>query len=179
VTVIDKDVARIRDAARFGLRVYYGDGTRLDVLRAAGAGRAELICVCIDDADAALKIVELIHGEFRQAESYVRAYDRLHAIALMNQEVDYQLRETFESAIAFGRAALEGLGFEAAAALAASEDVRKRDIARLVMQKAGGFMGGADLIIGAKVTPEPLVEPAGKARALSAETRDILGEEAA
>jgi hypothetical protein len=57
--------------------------------------------------------------------------------------------------------------------------VRKRDIARLVMQKAGGFMGGADLVIGAKVTPEPLVEPAGKARALSAETRDILGEEAA
>jgi monovalent cation:proton antiporter-2 (CPA2) family protein len=179
VTVIDKDVARIRDAARFGLRVYYGDGTRLDVLRAAGAGRAELICVCIDDADAALKIVELIHGEFRQAESYVRAYDRLHAIALMNQEVDYQLRETFESAITFGQAALEGLGFDAAAALAASEDVRKRDIARLVMQKAGGFMGGADLVIGAKVTPEPLVEPAGKARALSAETRDILGEEAA
>jgi len=179
VTVIDKDVARIRDAARFGLRVYYGDGTRLDVLRAAGAGRAELICVCIDDSDAALKIVELIHGEFRQAESYVRAYDRLHAIALMNQEVDYQLRETFESAITFGRAALEGLGFDAAAALAASEDVRKRDIARLVMQKAGGFMGGADLMIGSKVTPEPLVEPAGKARALSAETRDILGEEAA
>jgi glutathione-regulated potassium-efflux system protein KefB len=179
VTVIDKDVARIRDAARFGLRVYYGDGTRLDVLRAAGAGRAELICVCIDDSDAALKIVELIHGEFRQAESYVRAYDRLHAIALMNQEVDYQLRETFESAITFGQAALEGLGFDAAAALAAAEDVRKRDIARLVMQKAGGFMGGADLVIGAKVTPEPLVEPAGKARALSAETRDILGEEAA
>jgi hypothetical protein len=57
--------------------------------------------------------------------------------------------------------------------------VRKRDIARLVLQKAGGMMGGADLLIGGKVAPEPLIEPTGRARALSSETRDILGEEAA
>jgi CPA2 family monovalent cation:H+ antiporter-2/glutathione-regulated potassium-efflux system protein KefB len=57
VTVIDKNVERIRGAARFGFRVFYGDGTRLDVLRAAGAGRAEVICVCVDDREAALKIV--------------------------------------------------------------------------------------------------------------------------
>ncbi len=47
-TVIDNDVERIRDAGRFGLQVYYGDGTRLDVLRAAGAEKAEMICVCTD-----------------------------------------------------------------------------------------------------------------------------------
>ena len=51
-TVIDKDVERIRDAGRFGLQVYYGDGTRLDVLRAAGAEKAEMICICIDDQEA-------------------------------------------------------------------------------------------------------------------------------
>jgi voltage-gated potassium channel Kch len=178
-TVIETNVERIRDAARFGLRVYYGDGTRLDVLRAAGAGKAEVVCICVDDPKVALTIVELVHGTFKRARTFVRAYDRVHAIALMNREVDYQLRETFESAVTFGRAALEELGVETAEAAALSDEVRKRDIARLVLQKAGGAMSGADLVIGAKVEPEPLVKPAGRARALSAETRDILGEEAA
>src|SRR5215217_5139291 len=56
VTVIETNVERIRDAARFGLRVYYGDGTRLDVLRAAGAGKAEVVCICVDDPKVALTI---------------------------------------------------------------------------------------------------------------------------
>jgi monovalent cation:proton antiporter-2 (CPA2) family protein len=179
VTVIDKDVNRIRDAGRFGLRVYYGDGTRLDVLRAAGAEKAEMICVCVDDPEVAIKIVELVHGEFKRARTFVRAYDRVHAIALMNMEVDYQLRELFESAIAFSRAALQELGVAPDEAASITEEVRKRDITRLVLQRAGDAMSGADLVIGSKVEPEPLVKPAGKARALSTETRDILGEEAA
>jgi len=177
--VIETNVDRIRDAARFGLRVYYGDGTRLDVLRAAGADKAEVICICVDDPGVAVKIVELVHGNFRRARAFVRAYDRNHAIALMKLEVDYQLRETFESAIAFSRATLEELGVGPGEAATLVEEVRKRDIARLVLQKSGGAMSGADLVIGAKVEPEPLVRPAGKARALSAETRDILGGEAA
>jgi voltage-gated potassium channel Kch len=133
----------------------------------------------VDSREAALKIVELVHGHFKRARTFVRAYDRNHAIALMRLEVDYQLRESFESAIAFSRAALEELGVEPAEAAALAEDVRKRDIARLVLQRSGGAMSGADLVIGANVEPEPLVKPPGKARALSAETRGILGEEAA
>jgi Kef-type K+ transport system membrane component KefB/voltage-gated potassium channel Kch len=177
VTVIDNSVDRIRDAARFGLRVYSGDGTRLDVLRAAGAERAEMICICVDDPDTALKIVDLVHGEFRTARTFVRAYDRIHAIKLMTLDVDYQLRETFESAIVFSRSALEELGVEAGAADAVAGDVRKRDIARLVLQKAAGSMAGADLVVGSTVEPEPLTPPSAKARALSAETRDLLGQE--
>ncbi|WP_114944925.1 monovalent cation:proton antiporter-2 (CPA2) family protein [Microvirga calopogonii] len=175
-TVIDKDVERIRDAGRFGLQVYYGDGTRLDVLRAAGAEKAEMICICIDDHDAILKIIEIIHENFQNARSFVRAFDRIHAIELMNRDVDYQIREVFESAIVFGRAALEELGTESEAAAAAANDVRKRDIARLVLQKEVGSMGGAELVVGAKITPEPLTVPTSRARALSPETRDILGE---
>jgi monovalent cation:proton antiporter-2 (CPA2) family protein len=178
VTVIDRDVNRIRDAARFGLRVYYGDGTRLDVLRAAGADEAEIVCICVELPETASKIVELVHAEFRQARTFVRAFDRVHAIALMNQEVDYQLRETFESAIAFSRATLEELGTPPQVAAAAAEEVRKRDIARLVLQRSAGDMGGAELVVGAKVEPEPLTAPATKGRALSAETRDLLREEA-
>jgi monovalent cation:proton antiporter-2 (CPA2) family protein len=177
VTVIDTSIDRIRDAGRFGLRVYYGDGTRLDVLRSAGAAKAEMVCVCVDQPETALKIVELLHSNFRQAHSFVRAYDRVHAIKLMNLDVDYQLRETFESAIVFGRSALEELGVEPAAAASVVEDVRKRDIARLVLQKSAGTLGGVELLVGSTVTPEPLTTPTAKARGLSAETRDILGEE--
>jgi monovalent cation:proton antiporter-2 (CPA2) family protein len=175
-TVIDKDVERIRDAGRFGLQVYYGDGTRLDVLRAAGAEKAEMICICIDDQEAMMKIIEIIHENFQNAQSFVRAFDRIHAIELMNRDVDYQIREVFESAIVFGRAALEELGTEPDAAASAANDVRKRDIARLVLQKEVGTMGGAELVVGAKITPEPLTVPTSRARALSPETRDILGE---
>ncbi len=175
-TVIDKDVERIRDASRFGLNVYFGDGTRLDVLRAAGAEKAEMICVCTDEPEITLKIVEIIHENFGNARSFVRAYDRIHAVELMKHDVDYQIREAFESAITFGRVALEELGTPADAAARTADDVRKRDTARLVLQKEVGAMGGAELVVGAKITPEPLMEPAGKARALSEETRDILGE---
>jgi monovalent cation:proton antiporter-2 (CPA2) family protein len=175
-TVIDKDVERIRDAGRFGLQVYYGDGTRLDVLRAAGAEKAEMICICIDEQEAMIKIIEIIHENFQNARSFVRAFDRIHAIELMNLDVDYQIREVFESAIVFGRAALEELGTDPEAAAAAANDVRKRDIARLVLQKEVGTMGGAELVVGAKIEPEPLTVPTGRARALSPETRDILGE---
>ncbi len=175
-TVIDRDVERIRDAGRFGLQVYYGDGTRLDVLRAAGAEKAEMICICIDDQEAMMKIIEIIHENFQNARSFVRAFDRIHAIELMKRDVDYQIREVFESAIVFGRAALEELGTDPETAAAAASDVRKRDIARLVLQKEVGAMGGAELMVGSKITPEPLTAPASKARALSPETRDILGE---
>jgi len=175
-TVIETNVERIRDAARFGLKIYYGDGTRLDVLRAAGAEKAEMICVCTADPEVTAKIVEIIHENFRNARSFVRAFDRIHAVELMKLEVDYQLREAFESAIVFGRAALEELGADPETAAAAANDVRKRDIARLVLQKDGGAMGGAELVVGARIAPEPLTAPTGKAKALSPETRDILGE---
>lgn len=180
VTVIDKDVEQIRSASRFGFRIYYGDGTRLDVLRAAGIGRAELVCICIDDAEAALKIVDIVHEEFESVRTYVRAYDRMHAVELMSRDVDFQLRETSESALQFGRATLEGLGLPAEAAAARVEDVRKRDIARLVLQQAGALPEGSGWLRGAapaELKPEPLTAPQRPARALNAETRDIIGHD--
>lgn len=175
-TVIDNNVERVRDAARFGLKIYYGDGTRLDVLRAAGAEKAEMICVCTDDPDTTEKIAEIIHENFPNVRSFVRAYDRVHAVKLLKIGVDYQLRETFESAVVFGRSALEELGIDAEVAANTAQDVRKRDIARLFLQKEIGAMGGAELVVGAKIAPEPLTSPTGKAKALSPATRDILGE---
>jgi monovalent cation:proton antiporter-2 (CPA2) family protein len=179
VTVIDKDVEQLRAASRFGFRIYYGDGTRLDVLRAAGIGRVELVCICVDDRAGALKIVDIVHEEFQNVRTFVRAYDRLHAVELMNRDVDYQIRETAESALAFGRAALEGLGLSPEVAAARAEDVRKRDIARLVLQQAGALPEGAGWMRGAaaELKPEPLTEPVRPARALSTETRDLIGND--
>ncbi|KQO60711.1 MULTISPECIES: monovalent cation:proton antiporter-2 (CPA2) family protein [unclassified Methylobacterium] len=178
VTVIDKDVEQIRSASRFGFRIYYGDGTRLDVLRAAGIGRVELLCICVDDPQAALKIVDIVHEEFTGVRTYVRAFDRMHSVELMNRDVDYQLRETVESAIAFGRATLEGLGISAEAAAATAQDVRKRDVARLVLQQAGALPEETRYIGGSpEIKPEPLTRPQRPSRALSAETRDIIGLE--
>ncbi|GGC91034.1 monovalent cation:proton antiporter-2 (CPA2) family protein [Chelatococcus reniformis] len=174
VTVIDLDVNRIRQATRFGFQVYYGDGTRLDVLHAAGTGRARVVCVCVDHAETATRIVELLHAEFPRVRTYVRAYDRVHAIELMHMQVDYQLRETFRSALSFGRATLEALGIDPERAAEVEEDVRKRDIARLVLQGEGGLLDGADLLHGATVTPEPLMAPKFKSKALTAETRDLI-----
>ncbi|WP_375466006.1 monovalent cation:proton antiporter-2 (CPA2) family protein [uncultured Methylobacterium sp.] len=180
VTVIDKDVEQIRSASRFGFRIYYGDGTRLDVLRAAGIGRVELVCLCIDDAEATLKIVDIVHEEFASVRTYVRAYDRMHAVELMNRDVDFHVRETAESALSFGRATLEGLGLSTAAASARVEDVRKRDVARLVLQQAGALPETGGWLRGlgpAEIKPEPLTAPQRPARALSAATRDIIGND--
>jgi CPA2 family monovalent cation:H+ antiporter-2/glutathione-regulated potassium-efflux system protein KefB len=178
VTVIDKDVEQIRSAARFGFRVYYGDGTRLDVLRAAGGARAELVCICIDDPEETLKIIDLVHAEFPSARTYVRVYDRVQAIEAMNRDVDYLMRETVESALAFGRATLEALGVPAAEAAGVADDVRKRDVARLVLQQAGDPLDRADPVRSlVRIKPEPLITPVRSSRALTAETQDIIAKE--
>ena len=110
VTIIDNDSEMIKSASEFGFKIYYGDGTRLDVMRAAGAETARAIAVCVDKQQDANKIVELCTHEFGHAKLLVRAYDRVHALELVNAGVDYQIRETFESAMKFGRKLLEELG---------------------------------------------------------------------
>ena len=107
-TILDASAERVRQAARFGFRIYFGDGTRRDVLRAAGAEQASIICVCVDKADVANRIVDLVMHEFPGAKVYVRSWDRGHTLELLAKGVDYELRETFESALAFGAETLRG-----------------------------------------------------------------------
>ena len=100
VTIIDNDVEMIQSAARFGFKIYYGDGTRLDVLHASGAATARAIAVCVDKAEAADRIVELVSHEFPQAKLLVRSFDREHSLRLIHAGVDFQIRETFEQTFA-------------------------------------------------------------------------------
>ena len=178
VTTIDRDPEMIRQAGRFGFKVYYGDGTRLDVLRAAGAGKVRLIAICVDDRDAASRIVDLLHLEFPGSALYVRSYDRRHSLALIAKGVSFELRETYESALAFGRKTLEALGLDSERALAVEEFVRRRDLDRLVLQQAEGIAAGRDLLHTTMVQ-EPLSKPSGEARPLNAEAEEIVDRSAA
>ena len=176
VSLIEIDVDMIRAAGNFGFKVYYGDGTRLDVLHASGAAQAEAILVCVDKPEAADKIVQLVKSEFPVAKLYVRSFDRGHTLRLIEARVDYQIRETFESALAFGNAVLVGLGFDPAEAEETARDVRKRDDERLALQLVGGFTAGRSLLRGNMTTPEPtpLVQPKAKAQPLSPSTAEVL-----
>ena len=107
---IVSDVEMIRVAANFGFKVYYGDGTRLDVLRASGASTAEAVLICVDKGDVAVRIAEHMRSEFPLVQVLARSYDRGVSLKLVEVGVEYQLRETFESAVVLGAMALESLG---------------------------------------------------------------------
>ena len=176
VSLIETDVEMIRAAGTFGFKVYYGDGTRLDVLRASGAETAEAILVCVDKPETADKIVELIKAEFPLAKVFVRAFDRGHSLRLIKAGVDYQIRETFESALVFGKNVLIGLGVDEVEAADVVRDVRRRDTERLELQVAGGIQEGRWLMRGniPTPTPEPFSVPRQGGRALNDEAADVL-----
>jgi glutathione-regulated potassium-efflux system protein KefB len=147
IAIIDNDPEMIQVAGRFGVKVYYGDGTRLDVLRAAGAGIAEVILVCIDDKAAATKIVQVLKAEFPLAKVFARAYDRPHAFELLKAGADYQLREMFESALAFGAETIRALGAQDEEVEDVLARVRDFDRRRFEAQLLGGMMAGRELLI--------------------------------
>ncbi len=174
VTIIDHDVEYIRRAADFGFKIFFGDVTRLDVLQAAGAAHARLIAVCVDRPEDTTHIVEMIKASFPDVKIFARAYDRVHALELLDHEVDYQIRETMGSAFAFGRATLEELGVSAEEAEAIEEDVRRRDEQRLELQRTEGITAGRELL---HVVPTPLTEPKRKAKPLNPVAADVLTSE--
>ena len=159
VTIIDHSAARVRQAATFGFRIYFGDGTRLDVLRAAGIEKAKIVAVCTQKKEVTDKIIDLVHAEYPNARIFARSYDRLHTLELRARGVDYELRETFESGLLFGRKTLEALGVNGDEAIGIMDDIRRRDEARLVLQEAEGITAGRDMLHSRPVRPEPLVKP--------------------
>lgn len=178
VTIIDKDVGMIQSAGRFGVHIYYGDGTRLDVLRAAGAEGMQVICVCVDHRADADRIVDMVKASMPRARLFVRSFDRVHAMDLRRKGVAYEIRETLESALAFSGRALEALGLSHADASARVADVRERDKARLMRQIEEADAAEPAPLVPAKappkLAPDPLVAPEKPARPLSGETEDIL-----
>ncbi len=158
VSLIDNDPDRIREAERFGFKVYFGDGARLDVLRQSGVDSTDMVMICIDDRDAIDRIVELVIEHFPSCRLLTRSYDRGHAIRLRKAGVDFEIRETFESALAFGGAGLKALGMTAIDVEEVTDDIRRRDSERLEAQSQGDLLAGGDKLHIAP-RPEPLIPP--------------------
>ncbi|TYC67683.1 potassium transporter TrkA [Stappia sp. BW2] len=156
ITAIDNRPDRIAYARKQGYKVYYGDATRADVLAAAGAGKAALVAMCIENDKVMGKAIDLVREGFPDTLIFCRATDRAHMLDLTKRGVDFQIRETFESSVVFGRAALEALGTPLDRIDQIEEDVRDRDEERLAQQLREGMFAGADKLH--KVTPRRTLE---------------------
>ncbi|RZJ96254.1 MAG: potassium transporter TrkA, partial [Novosphingobium sp.] len=159
VTVIDDSPERIRQAANFGFRIYFGDGARKDVLIASGIEKTKIVVVATQKRETTDRIVDLIASEFPDVRLFVRSYDRVHSLALREKNVEYELRETLESGLLFGRRTLEALGMSEAAASEIGDDIRRRDEERLQVQAVQGLGAGREMLFNSPVRPEPLIKP--------------------
>ncbi|MDO9563188.1 MAG: cation:proton antiporter, partial [Bradyrhizobium sp.] len=148
ISIIDTDTDAIRNARDFGFKVHYGDGARLDILHAAGAHDARLIVIAVGDREASLKIAELIEDEFPLVPVLARSLDREHAIELIHAGVEWQIRETFESALVLGEKALEIMDVNEEERLRVIKDIRRRDGERFAIETVEGIYAGRNLIHG-------------------------------
>jgi CPA2 family monovalent cation:H+ antiporter-2/glutathione-regulated potassium-efflux system protein KefB len=148
IAFIDTDIEGIRDGEDFGFKVHYGDGTRLDILQAAGAATARAIIIAIDNRAATKRIAEICKAEFPLVPVFARSYDRTTSLELMQAGVDYQIRETFESALAMSEELLVRLGCEQALAADVITEFRRRDADRFDLELSGGLYAGRALLIG-------------------------------
>jgi glutathione-regulated potassium-efflux system protein KefB len=138
VTLIDSKPSQIEVAGSFGRKVYYGDGTRVDLLRLAGAEEARALLFCLDGNHLDRKRLEPILSAFPQAAIFVRAFDRIHLMELAPLELECTIREVFESAVRMGREALSLFCVDDEEVDRVEHVYRIRDQERLDSQTASG-----------------------------------------
>jgi glutathione-regulated potassium-efflux system protein KefB len=172
VTIIDNNTDMIQNAEKFGFKIYYGDGCRLDILHASGAATAQAIVVCVDSKETTNRIVELVTHEFPLAKLLVRSYDREHSLHLVKQKVDFMIRETFESAIKFGGVILQELGVDEDEVERITEEIRDLDNERFETEIAADDVNAG---VGMQYThthprpTAPLIRPKQEGRILNKE----------
>jgi len=127
--VLDHDPEQVESLRKFGYRVFYGDATRLDLLEAAGARKAKLLINAIDDVDASIALVDRVRANFPDLEILSRARNVSHYFELRLRGVTVVERETFESALKVGRAALERLGVDRFRAKELADVFRRHNVA--------------------------------------------------
>ena len=115
-TALEQDSEQVEVIRRFGTRVYYGDPSRPDVLRAAGAEHARLLVVALENTEESLRVIDVARRTFPKLRVVARARNRRHAHLLMDRGVTRFVRETFYSSLRLGEMALEDLGVDAAEA---------------------------------------------------------------
>lgn len=140
VTLIDIDPKTIEVASEFGRKVFYGDGTRIDLLHRAGAEKACAIFFCIDDQELDAEALTPVRETFPSTRIFARAYDRQQALALMRDSDIYMVREVFESSVRMSIDALKSLGTSNDNIKKIITEFRLRDEARLNSQFETGDM---------------------------------------
>ena len=115
-TVLESSFEQVDFVRRFGNRVHYGDASRLDLLRAAGADKAEIFVLAIDDIEGSLKTAAVVRKHFPHLKIYARARNRFHYFRLRDLGVERITRETFAASVNLGGEVLLGLGLDAATA---------------------------------------------------------------
>jgi monovalent cation:proton antiporter-2 (CPA2) family protein len=138
LTLIDSKPSQIELSGSFGMKVYYGDGTRLDLLRAAGGADAKAILFCIDGGKLNARKMQPILEAFPQAAVYVRVFDRRQLMELDGVDLTGTFREVFESAVCMGRSALHSLGVDEEEVSRVEYEYRRRDEERLIGQTRSG-----------------------------------------
>lgn len=111
-TIIDHDADNVDGMSSLGIKTYYGDATRFDLLETAGIAKACLVVVAIDDKEKALSIVKHLHHDYPDLPIVARSYDRIHTYQLHRAGASAVIRETFDSAVRAGRTAMEMLGMQ-------------------------------------------------------------------
>ena len=158
VSLIDTDVEMIDVAGGFGAKVYYGDGTRLDLLRQAGAADAQLLLFCQDGDGLDAERLHAIHEAFPDAAIFLRAYDRRSMIKAAGAPVTGAVREVFESAVSMGRMAMAALDVDETEQDRTEDRYRRNDAERLALQtEANDIYAARDRIITTGHVPDPEV----------------------
>ncbi|WP_157268120.1 glutathione-regulated potassium-efflux system protein KefC [Azohydromonas aeria] len=167
-TVLEHDADQVETVRRFGWRVFFGDATRLDLLRTAGAAQARVIVVAIDDVAQSLAVVDLVRQNFPQLQVVARARNVTHYYGLRARGVTLIERETFDAALASARSVLELMGYDPAHAGEQARRFREHSI-ELLEQMAPHFGDEQRLIAMARQGREQLEALWARERAERAE----------
>jgi voltage-gated potassium channel Kch len=133
-TALDNDAAQIDAVRRFGNKAYYGDSTRPELLRAAGAEQAKVLVIALDDGEKTLEVVRVVQRHFAHLKLVVRARNRRHAHLLMDQGVRHIIRETFYSSLMMGDQVLEMLDIPTEERVRTLQTFQRHDERTLVEQ---------------------------------------------
>jgi glutathione-regulated potassium-efflux system ancillary protein KefC/glutathione-regulated potassium-efflux system protein KefB len=135
-TALEIDSSQVDVVRRYGNVVHFGDASRLDILRAAGAEHARILVLAIDDMEASVRTAETVKRNFPHLKIIARARNRRHAHGLMDLGIEHIFRETMLSSLAMSERVLQSLGFNAEEVERISSEFRARDIQLLGEQHA-------------------------------------------
>ena len=154
-TVLEHSADQVEAVRRFGWKVFYGDASRLDLLRMAGAAQARVFVLAIDDVDQSVDVARLVRQHFPALTVVARARNVTHYLQLRQLGVHFIERETLDSALLSGRSVLETLGWSVDAAQGQAQRFRQHTI-ELIEQRAPHFDDAQKLISVAKQGREQL-----------------------